>query len=59
MPLAVPRAYLHDAAHISNNAYYRGMGFLELDDPTAPSGKVGAAGRGEGEVGAVAATSPN
>eukprot|EP00198_Chlamydomonas_reinhardtii_P001939 XP_001691275.1 polyadenylated-RNA export factor [Chlamydomonas reinhardtii] len=40
MPLAVPRAYLHDAAHISNNAYYRGMGFLELDDPTAPSGKV-------------------
>ncbi|KAG2429003.1 hypothetical protein HXX76_011246 [Chlamydomonas incerta] len=40
MPLAVPQAYVHDAAQITNNAYYRGMGFEELDDPAAPSGKV-------------------
>ncbi len=41
MPLAVPRAYAHDPGLLSNNAYYRGMGFEELDDPAAPSGKVG------------------
>ncbi|GFR52145.1 hypothetical protein Agub_g14660 [Astrephomene gubernaculifera] len=39
-PLAVPRAYVHDPARITNNAYYRGMGFEELDDPSAPAGKV-------------------
>ncbi|KXZ49189.1 hypothetical protein GPECTOR_22g779 [Gonium pectorale] len=39
-PLAIPRSYVHDTAKISNNAYYRGMGFAELDDPSAPAGKV-------------------
>ncbi|GLC49071.1 hypothetical protein PLESTB_000179300 [Pleodorina starrii] len=39
-PLAIPRSYVHDPAKISNNAYYRGMGFEEQDDPSAASGKV-------------------
>ncbi|KAG2495219.1 hypothetical protein HYH03_006825 [Edaphochlamys debaryana] len=38
-PLSVPRGYVHDTARISNNAYYRGMGFEELEDPSAPTGK--------------------